>query len=93
MTTELRCPLGHPGPFWYVEAIEVHRAVTTATTNRIVVEAPWETGEGFDEGMPDSGYLLCRWRGEDGIDPVYVEQLDLPPGVDPEFVSSGPAAP
>ena len=65
MAEQLRCPAGHPGPFWYVEALEVHRGVAIATTTELVVEAPWETGEGFDEGLPGTGYLLCRWRGSD----------------------------
>lgn len=60
------CPAGHNGPFLYVEAIEVWRDVLSFSQDKIVIAAPWQTGEGYDDGLPGSGYLLCVAEAEHG---------------------------
>lgn len=85
VSDELKCPAGHTGPFRYVEAIEVWREVQTATTDEVVVLADWQTGEGYNEGVPDSGYLMCWAHAEGGGH--CVQQFPVPDGVEPEFVT------
>lgn len=76
---EVRCPKGHAGPFWYVEAIEVWRKVKIVTDDQLEVEAAYQTGEGFDDGIPNSAYLLCRAPESDGL---CVEEIQLPEDTD-----------
>lgn len=71
----LRCPEGHEGPFWFVEAIEVHREVRSDDGTTLCVDAAWSTGDGFDEGVEGSQYLLCRHRGQSG---VCAERTEVP---------------
>ena len=76
------CPMGHTGPWRYVEAVEaveVLREVHGIAGARLVVDARWSTGEGFDEGLPGTGYLLC-WYTEPG-GAHCAEKVELPPGV------------
>lgn len=74
------CPAGHNGPWRYVEAIEVWREVLEATPGLLRVNSYWQTGEGFNEGVEDSGYLLCWARMEGGGH--CVERVELAEGID-----------
>lgn len=58
--TGLRCPDGHSGPFRYVEAIEVWRNVVTASKSELQVDAYWQTGDGYWDGVTGSEYLQCH---------------------------------
>ena len=60
------------------------REVQTATTDEVAVAARWQTGEGYNEGVPDSGYLMCWARVTGGR---CVQQFPVPDGVEPEFVN------
>jgi len=82
MSKPITCPKGHPGPFRYVEAIEVWREVTSANSQRIRIHGEWRTGEGFNEGLPGSDYLLCRAPVGEGI---CGEEFPIPDGVELEF--------
>ena len=81
------CPAGHNGPWRYVEAIEVWREVLEATPGLLRVNSYWQTGEGFNEGVEDSGYLLC-WAqvGDDPPHPHCVERVELAKGIDIDWV-------
>ena len=80
---ELRCPKGHTGPWRYVEAIEVFREVEGGAGKDIKVQARWETGEGYDTGIPGSAYLLCCADGTLGR---CIERVELPNDAQVEFV-------
>lgn len=81
---QLTCPKGHTGPWRYVEAIEVWRDVESVGDDGIKVNAHWQTGEGYDTGVPGSAYLLC-WATEGGVHSC-LERVELPEGVEAEFV-------
>ena len=73
------CPLGHYGPWRYVEAIEVWRKVVGLTeAGKLLIASEWRTGEGYNDGVDGSGYLEC-WAGH-GTD--CVERVELPQGFD-----------
>jgi hypothetical protein len=73
---ELVCPDGHTGPWRYVEAIEVWREVLDVTETGLVINSYWQTGEGYNDGVPGSGYLQC-WAAVDGGGKC-VEEVPLP---------------
>ena len=62
----LECPSGQAGPWRYVEQIEVWREVLSATEQGLVIDSEWYSGEGFNEGVPGTGYLLCWYRAPEG---------------------------
>jgi len=70
------CPRGHSGPWRYVESIEVWREVMEAKSGLLRVAPEWHTGEGYDEGVPGTAYLLC-WAGMEGGGRC-VERVELP---------------
>lgn len=56
---QLVCQSGHEGPWLYVEAIEVWREVRSVTAGSLTVDSQWHTGDGYDDGVEGSAYLLC----------------------------------
>lgn len=76
MTAQLVCPSGHEGPWRYVEAIEVWREVRSAATDSLTVDSQWHTGEGYDDGVAGSAYLLC-WA-TDSTGHHCAERVELP---------------
>ena len=75
--TEFRCVRGHAGPWRHVEMIEVWREVLEVTDDAFVVDSEWRTGEGYNDGVPGSSYLLC-WASVPGG--RCVDQVSLPFG-------------
>jgi hypothetical protein len=81
--TFVTCPNGHPGPWRYVEAIEVWRDAVEVQTpdgqeRALVVSSQWNSGDCYDDGVPDTGYLECH-HSDDGI--RCVERVELPAGL------------
>jgi hypothetical protein len=62
----LKCRSGHSGPWRYVEQIEVWRTVSAVGPKGITVNPHWETGEGYNDGVDGTAYLLCWARENDG---------------------------
>lgn len=79
MAAKLVCPSGHEGPWRYVEAIEVWREVRGLATDRLTVDSRWNTGEGYDDGIAGSAYLMC-WAA-DSTGHHCAERTELPTGI------------
>jgi hypothetical protein len=79
---DLLCRSGHGGPWRYVEQIEVWREVLVVESSGLVVAPEWHTGEGFNEGVPGTGYLLCWHRTPHG---KCAERVEIPEGFDIEW--------
>lgn len=75
--TEFRCYHGHAGPWRHVEHIEVWREVVEVTDDAFVVDSEWHTGDGYNDGVPGSAYLMC-WASVPGGH--CAEQVTLPFG-------------
>jgi len=82
MPIELSCPDGHSGPWRFVEAIEVWRDVMAAGPDGLVVSSQWHTGEGYDDGVEGSAYLLC-WADLGGS--RCAESVELPEDIPIEW--------
>ena len=74
---KVRCPRGHEGPWRYVEQIEVWRKVLASEPGTLRVASRWDTGDGFNEGVPGSAYLLCCAQTEHGL---CSEEVAIPSG-------------
>lgn len=82
----LRCPAGHRGPWRHVEQIEVHRAVGNLCGRVLPVSGLYETGEGYDDGIPETAYLECRHELEPSG--LCLERLPIPHDIDIEWVDA-----
>jgi len=75
MVSDLRCAAGHGGAWLYIEAIEISRRVLETTSDKLLIDAEWRTGEGFNDGLPDSAYLLCQTEIDGGL---CVRRVEIP---------------
>lgn len=75
---DLRCAAGHEQEWLYVEAIEVTRRVISATSKKLLIDSEWKIGEGFNDGLPDSAYLLCQAEIGGGL---CVLRVEIPPSI------------
>ncbi len=80
---EVRCASGHGGPWRYVEAIEVWREVLDTPGNALRVESRWQTGEGFNEGIEGSAYLMCCAPAEAGF---CAERVEVPEDIEIDWI-------
>jgi hypothetical protein len=87
VSSSIRCPHGHAGPFRYVEKIECWRDVVLAVGGRLKVDGLYHTDEGYDEVGTDA-YLECRFEeaGERLVDPCLLRFPVPVPGEQIEWV-------
>lgn len=82
MVSSVACPAGHAGPWRYVEAIEVWREVIELHADLVTVNSRWHTGEGYNDGVEGSAYLLC-WADLGGG--YCAERVELPQDLEVEW--------
>lgn len=82
--TTLKCPSGHRGPWRYVEQIEAYRAVGGLQNNVLSVSGRYDSGEGYDDGIPGTAYLECRF--EEDPCRLCLERLAIPAEIEIEWV-------
>ena len=71
------CPLGHYGPWRYVEPIEVWRKVIGLTEDgKLLIDSEWHTVEGYNDVVYGRAYLEC-WSPHGSR---CIERVELPRG-------------